>query len=596
MRVPFPRVSPLLFACVAFAACGAEQGPADSGAAALARSDTADGGATLESEIELRLVDAFDGAPLAELVVELRGDGGERRRAQSDEAGVARAQAAWSADALTVAPVGADGRADDARAVTLEAARTGVPTTVELSVGPTLELDLALPAGCDPAFLRAWIEPEARPRPPSADQRLELHQGPRPWVRATLAELERWSDGGPSRLVLRSQDGLWQGWAPLPAGAGRVAEPVHVALEACGVLRVRALDAEDGTTLEAADLRLFDSLGRELRARARRGAEGVLVVEAVLPGDYGLVVREFDHLEARRDVHVAAGAMAEVEVRLAPRAGGGDVAGEVHSQSGRARVADLAYLIPRGAESASFRTAFIEWDEEEVPAVGRFRFRDVPAGLYALSAAATVSGFAWEAEELEVVPPAEGLVLRLLDDCETAVLEISAVGRDSNRAVPNLTLLVGSDLPDEAPRVEKGVGRVRLGPVRAEPGLRWRLLGRGYLPVQGSLADLRREGEFAGHPRLTTDVEMIRGWTVRVRVWQGLVERVPGARVSIDGVGVGRTSLDGELDLRRDAPPRILRVEAPGFRPEVIYGIDGLPGDASDWSAPPILDVRLQRP
>ncbi|HVS17182.1 MAG TPA: carboxypeptidase-like regulatory domain-containing protein [Planctomycetota bacterium] len=273
----------------------------------------------------------------------------------------------------------------------------------------------------------------------------------------------------------------------------------------------------------------------------------------------------------------------------------GLVAGEVHSESGRPRIAERAYLIARDAPGVRMRTARIDWEPDERPAVGRFRFEGVPDGTYELSASATVEGFAWEREALEVTAPAEGLVLTLLDAGRKAYVEIECIGRDTNRPVPGLELILTSDLPDARPATFQGLGVVQSDLVRADPGLHWRVMARGHLPIQGTLADLEPAGERGGHPLLRRRVDMLPGWTVRLRVRIGWKAPLPGARVSIDGEPVGTTDIEGLLDLRRDKAPRILRIEAPGFRPDVRFGVDGMLGDASDWTIPPVLDVTLER-
>jgi len=290
-------------------------------------------------------------------------------------------------------------------------------------------------------------------------------------------------------------------------------------------------------------------------------------------------------------------ALPELSSEPAPApAAGGPVAGEVRSQSGRPGLAERVVLLQRGAEGTTFETARVDYELGRVPAVGRFRFEHVPPGSYELSAAATVAGFAWERETLAVTPPAEDLVLTLLDAGQRAWIELAAVGRDSNRPVPELTLHLFEDLPGAAPLEFTGTGSVSAGLQRADPGLRWRLSARGYLPAQGTRAELEPAGERDGHPVLRRELELVPGWTARLRVRFGWTQPLPGARVSIDDVPVGATDAEGLLDLRRDAPPRVLRVDAQGFRPYLRFGVDGMTGDAGDWGAPPVLDVPMQRP
>jgi hypothetical protein len=411
-------------------------------------------------------------------------------------------------------------------------------------VGPT-DLD---PESCEAALVHG--------RSLRFSASANVRAGDPPWVR-----FPSWNSSivPPCMLEIRTRDQLWAGSVEVEATAGAHGV-VDVRMLARGKLTGVIRDPR-GEPVAQAHVRInVRGSGRADDAIAwdDSGGNGRYAIGGLEPGAYALHVQADGFGELDRSVELVGGREVALDVTLGQTVAMGPVRGIVRSQSGRLGGARFsAMLIP--TDGSRWRSTRVIIESRGADDVGRFSFDAVPAGEYTLKM--SQSAFDWSPASARVTVPATDLEFMYMDLEPRQDLALDVVDRETGAKLEYYSLqasFADSDSwmagtgPNPAAIILRAIPRTR--------SFRFFVIAAGHQPFVGDEASF-------GAQRDTNPlrIELDRGWGARIRVEDGHMNPIAGARVVLDGELAGWTDGSGALVVRRASAPVRASVVADGY-------------------------------
>ncbi len=520
---------------------------------------------------------SLDPLPYLKLSVGLGfGDG----NVETDGEGLFTTKRLYEAGGIEVTPVMSGGGywMDSRRTIAFDG--TSGVHDVPLPVGPTYDVQVTAPQGYVLADLRALLseEPESCPWTLTNDSSdgESIHAAAPPWVRF-LKPVDDATESGLVTLWVCTNDGRWLGSCQVPSRSKRGDGAHEVPLAACGSLVVALRVQGDAPTLGT-----FVVLRSSTETWGPGGqfeSDGRFTFRLIPPGEYLLSVTSNRTKPIERTVRIAAGEPTLVELALESLPHGGNISGFVRSETGHFKATAYLELCPKGQPMPAFFTE-VEWKKEGGALVGRFTFKDIPAGSYDLSFPHSSRFFPWRASPSTVSPPTIDVDLLCLDGAGCVNLEIDAVDSRTNKPVSELSVRVSSRSAASAFSCFTGESPpIGLGRYPRQVDFEWEATCDGYLPAAGDLSSFEQAGLKDGEPLLRARLALKPGWGGIVQVYSesGSIE---SAIVLCDGAEVGRTDSKGQLQVALPARPRRFEVRHPGLVME--YPATGqVPDDAA---------------
>lgn len=376
------------------------------------------------------------------------------------------------------------------------------PVRLEVSSGPTFDLDLPIPEGVGVGAMWAeltwrrtdfagspiWYEPLAAPL---------RSAGGGTWVRFEAPG--QGSRNGPWGLAVYTHDEFWRsGEAQTERVQGRYPQVLRLELLPRGWLTVRARHGGAQETkpvvplLTPIDRPPFEVTDRgvvhQRHGKAHALADGWLFTQ-LEEGAYALTFDTALHEPYSARVEVAAHAHTEHDAELVRLEIGGAITGTV---SGR-RDAQPArrMLLTREDGQGSPRAATIDWRDEDGRAVGSFAFDEVPLGRYSLVPEAR-SLHAWYPSAVLAEPPFQGAHFERLDGgphAPVGFLVRDEAGQEITHADLRLTIRRQGDPPEAAAVHRLTSGKPHHLEFPLEAPVEWSVELPGHVSVVGHTED-----------------------------------------------------------------------------------------------------------
>lgn len=261
----------------------------------------------------------------------------------------------------------------------LEVTDPNEPLRIEVPVGPTYSLLLALPEGRRIEGFLAQLRRVGATAPPSEQPTgvTRVRGGKLPWVRLALDSTPT-GTGTESdhELHLVSEDGLLSGRAAVFSSIGIQSEPIAIELQPSGVLRGRVLDREG-------DVPHNPRVTLEGIARSSRfevvPIDGNFRIPGLEPGDYLLKVHGRGIEPYRRPISIQAEEATVIVCRVKRRALVHSLAGVLRCRSGLPMNGIEVELADQFDEAWP---ASLHWAEDSIPAYATFTADRLPRGVY----------------------------------------------------------------------------------------------------------------------------------------------------------------------------------------------------------------------
>jgi len=444
----------------------------------------------------------------------------------------------------------------------------------------------------DPVFAQERPEPREWPAIP-------LREGSPRWARYP----NRLHPPDPTtlpRLALRNASGTWWGEAFLETTVGRHPDVLPIPLRTGGPVVGMVADDRGDPVRDAGVMLLPHATEEEVVARSARTSDtGGFHVEDVVAGRYRLLLIPRWHEGAEVAVRVDPGGTVVEPIHVPRIAYAGDIRGELVAESGGGGGIPLVQLIPREATGYHATVAVSRWRGLRSLPKGSFVFRDVPSGVYDV----VVTGYAtprrtasagWTPPRYRVSPPHDGVRFVARAD-EPPRPHVFRARGPRGFVVPGATVVFG---PEGWVQGGYRLGADTAFQICRGASVRWSVVAPGYRPARGTERSFHREDD-----RYVAEVSLDEGWGATLFLRQALEDRrrslrgvyrhdegaglvarftaaspVVSAKVLADGKYVGRTDLEGRIDLSRDTRPERIAIEYPGWRGLAVtdVGLEGV--------------------
>jgi hypothetical protein len=515
--------------------------------------------------LNIRLVDAFDGAPLPEFWVQLerRSMPGTTTMAASNTRGELTIDGAWRDQAVNVIAI------DDSRV------EFHLPTTmhtIEVDEWPSDDRCLDVPLVVGPTYRLAFDTP-----PPDdnlgaeliagdrvADAQRHYSQPVRPgsmrWVRFAAKNANPSALGdGPWTLVVRGRS--WIATGAVQQVRGAQAEPVRLRGCSCGVLRIEVTidSGPPGNTGSAPYTSIYplDAQGKPQEEGGRHLTAQERQIE-LLVGKYRVFVAGPDRQLHREDVVIEAATTKIVRVDF--RAGAPRLTLQVvlRSQSGTRHVGTLPQASRVGGSQFDFANA--KWKEQREDGAQLYELSGLVPGEWDVALGPTPHLPPWDATTKRVSadagtvefvcldagapPPGHGH-FRVIDGATKRPIERAGV----------TTVLDGMHYMAETDT--DGIGH--LGPCLAGSPVRVLVRAAGYAPAWFEVTPVDTADP------APQEVALRAGWGTLLMVVRPAShhrgEPLPGVRVIVDGVLAGTTDDRGFLLLSSASRPARIELQ-----------------------------------
>lgn len=377
------------------------------------------------------------------------------------------------------------------------------PLRLEVSCGPTFDLDLPLPEGVQVGTLWGeltwrrsegvgspiWYEPLIAPL---------RTDGGGTWLRFLTPDSG--SRNGPWSLAVHTYDEFWRSAeSQTERVQGRYPRVLPIELLARGWLTVRARHGGVQETrpviplispIERPPIEVHDGGVVLLRHGAAHALDDGWLFTQLEAGPYLVTFESALHETYTARVEVEAHQHTEHDAELVRLEIGGAVEGTLMSRRGDPQPARTMHLAPEGGGGYP-RVAQIDWHEAGGGSVGSFRFEDVPVGKYELSPDARTL-HAWSPSSLAVEPPFEGAHFERLDDGPhgpVGFLVYDENGVEITADGLSVAIRRQSDPPEAASRHMITSGKPHHLEFPLEAPVEWIVELPGHEPVLGRTAD-----------------------------------------------------------------------------------------------------------
>ena len=545
-----------------------------------------------------RLVDDRTGDAVANLEVVLVAPDGAREPAESDELGIVRAARTSALSEVTIDLPGTRHPSDlvqtqrDAAAAVPLAVRVeprppdaAATIDVRVPVGPTYELQLALPAGLRaPDFTATLTSADSR----QAFDRLHavLHEPRHPgglvWARFS-GQARAMSGGPPWKVTVGSRDGLWSGSALTDVNAGNVRPPLPLVLSSTA--RVRGRVSDGGTPIEAGQFVQFRRAGASFADTTNRpiviltDAEGRYDARWVSPGSYTISVEVVGSQAYEAAVDAQGGTTIEHDVELVPEARDGSLSVRVTSTTGT-YTGPVRLVVQSPAGVRYHETKTVTWSLEGGAQVGRVRFEGLERTRHRIDAIVS-DGVPISPRRVEAEADGSEVSLHVLDETPMRELHFDLRDADSDERIVARTFRVeipssaGDAATEGGPRfalVDKTKHTTRLPDA---PHYEVEVLADGYRPLR-----VRIDRPGGSDP---VSLRMQKGWGIDLRAVDTAGVPLAGVRIECDGIEVGVTDARGELRFDLDAAPVALHPRLEGWRTAQSSNTDPQTGRFRSW-------------
>lgn len=403
---------------------------------------------------------------------------------------------------------------------------------------------------------------------------------------------------GPYRVVLQSNDGLYEGSADLAALEAAPDSRVRVTIEPRSVVDL-TITTPGGTPADDLEPELVrvgsPEAPRRPMANHSDPARGTWRFGWLEPGTYVARARTRRLGIGDAEIVVGAGDRVAIERVAQPPDGTADVRGVLRGAGG---------ALLEGAELISLSTGASR-RVELTPVEGesgshRFAFPAAPPDAYWLELP-RAGNLRWSPRERIVRPGPDELAFELEVDAPLAHFDVELVDARTGEPLDDaLFAWRRADQPYAAfERAYPSPGVPLLREVPADEAFTWRVGRRGYRSRTGTEADFAPDAEAAARGldlrRARIELEPGLGETIRVLAWDpdaaardlgpefgwlspalraprnldriAWARPLEGVRIVADGALLGTTDADGRAWVERDEAPARIEFELPGWRP-----------------------------
>lgn len=487
------------------------------------------------------------------------------------------------------------------RILTLDPPHPDALGSLEVPAGPSFELLFVPPPGTSHGDFLATFRCA---RPDQAWDRFRsplrgIDPGPfeHPWVRfPSVAPLIQGIP--PFGILLQSRDGLWEGFAEVGEHRiGHASTPVRIEVQARGRLRGR-LENTAGDPINTWVIldRLEGESGPE-ETRFRTSPpfhEGSFEIRGIPAGRYELKATPEGHAPIRRTVEIRAGEDRILDLQFEPLGRMLPLRGTVTSTSGNYDRSMRVHAIQPSAPTRSWSTD-VEWTRRRGRLEGRFRFDDLPEGLY-LVEPRSKDARRIAPPRMEVELPAKRIEFDVLDEEPCFDLALELESWEDGTPIPDARVILWSEELGEAGWRAVEVaglsgpdprdGALLFRDVPELPDLRWRFDTAGWQGETGHVEDFSLED---GVRRGV--VECRPGRSLRLRVVDASGVALAGVEVWSVGHKLGETGANGHFEVRSVGAIRSLDLHDPR-NPEWRILPDGESTESEPGRIPPGAQTR----
>ena len=545
---------------------------------------------TATSPMKGMIIDAATDKPVFDFAIDLYFEGEKLERVTSDALGQFESTGSYAAGNYEYEVVDREGvsldwwlfmvggsRISRAPQKGELAFRPGDTAIVSIELGPTYQLLLVGTAEALSAEYTGWLDGadahsgSRNGLTTSTPVRQIVRDSELCWLRFQPTKSRLSVVDGPWHLALKSSDGLWFAEAEIDPGEGVHREPVELRLMATASFSV-LLAGSNGEEIRKPMVYLAPADGGDKFEVARDldGVESKFTRGQILPGKYLLTVRADNAFPFAEEVLLRGGEASTREIELESRSSEMCIHGELVSQSGSYH--GQASVILRGLDGDSMHSFLTEWELRDGEWYAPIIFDKLPSARFQLAVYNWNDNRRWSGAPLIVDRSVDDLVLTCLDEVPIRDLEFVVEVSPEEQAPDYVELIYGWNGLTEG-TARKRYGQVlKLGGVSVDSDFDWYVHADGFAPVWGGMNDFTGGAEL-GEVR----VQLTRGWGARIRVVTGgSVDPIPLAATLVfgDGVLLGETDGNGELELQLDAEPALLELRHPNLPNLVIVGGD----------------------